>query len=125
MPALADVPQYPLRAGKRDVVVYAIQIPIGASGAVGTVDAPWPSVTVAKTADGKYDVVVPACTRLTVAPGIVSADATPAILGVVITDVAATSGTFKIQTLATIAGGAAEPESGTVINLIVHAETSR
>lgn len=125
MPALADVPQYIPNAGVRDTVVFTIEVPIGASGAVGTIVAPWPSVTVTKNGTGTYDFVVPPCTRLNVTASVLSADATPTILAAVPLARSASAGTFTLATLATIAGGAADGQNGDTILVQCIAETSR
>lgn len=123
--AAGDVPAYPLRDASREITTFRMLVPIGATGAVGTVVKNNPGLSITRAAQGDYDVVHPACARAWYTVKMRTADATPTVEACGQVDHASvnpTAGTFSFYTL-DFAGAAANPESGSAIEIIIECET--
>ncbi len=94
----------------QDVGEWVIDVPIGATGAVGTTVGP-SGVTIARTDVGLYTIVYPPMPTAYFFFSMESADATPVVFYAIITAKDTTAGTASFTTCDD-EGVAADPESG-------------
>ncbi len=121
--AAGDVPAFPQRDATREIVTFRMFVPIGATGAVGTVVKNNPGLCITRANTGDYDVVHPPCVRAWYELRLLTADASPTVdtAQVDVTSIAPTAGTFSFYTC--LSGTAANPESGSAIEIIIECET--
>jgi hypothetical protein len=105
----ADVPSYPLRAARRDVVVFEGSVVIGAAGAVSSTDVDEPTMTVTLGTTGQYALVLPPAKKGRLYWGWKTAAGTVKIA--YLTAFSPTAGTATLQ-FANDAGVATAPASG-------------
>lgn len=113
---------FPPRSLHRELWHFIIDVPIGVTGAVGTIVCPTPDVSVTRAATGSYTFTYPACIKAYFIIEVESADASPNILEVQITAKSATAGTGSFKTLDAAAADA-DPESGAHVVIHVFGET--
>jgi len=112
-----DLPSYPSHSAKRDRVLVAASQAIGAAGAVGTLTADDPGVTVTKNAAaGTYDVVFPKAIAAKIVPVVKSAAGT--VVGAYLTAYSASAGTAQVVTTAGD-GTATNPANGDELHLLL------
>ena len=118
MTAIAgDIPDYNCKSAKRDRVMLCGEQTIGAAGAVGTLVADDPGLTITKNAStGTYDIVYPKAIAAKLLCQLVSAAGTVKIVNTVA--ISASAGTAQIVTSAP-GGSATNPASGDVIHLML------
>lgn len=100
--------QYDAKSAKRDRIRMFCKIPIGATGAVGTLTKDDPDITVTRSATGTYDVTFPKGQDIHVN---VSWKSTT-LIGWRLNAYDATAGTFTVKTLAESAGTIAVTDPG-------------
>lgn len=109
-----DIPDYDLRCAKRDRCLVEADQTIGAAGAVGTLLADDPGVTIAKNAGaGTYDLTYPKAIRAQIMCNVVSAANT--VNGWRIVAINAAAGTAQIAFMA--AGVITNPANGDVLQI--------
>jgi len=118
MTAIAgDIPDYPALSAKRDRIMLCGEQPIGAAGAVGTLVAYDPGLTITKNAGaGTYDIVFPKAIAAKLLCQLVSPAGTVKIVNTV--SISASAGTAQIVTSAP-GGAATNPANGDVIHLLL------
>lgn len=117
----ADIPAYPVRAARRDIVDIEFVQTIGAAGAVGALDSDDPAVTVAKNASaGTYDITFPKCPKARLHCTLESALGT--VSQVYVAALSATAGTAQLVTRSG-GGVATDPASGDKLHVLLKLET--
>lgn len=116
-----DFPAYTKKSAKRDRYTFIADQAIGAAGAVGTLTADDPGITVAKNAGaGTYDITFPKCLAARIFATLVSAAGTVKITN--LATISATAGTAQLITSAP-GGAATNPANGDVIQLQFELDT--
>jgi len=102
--------------------IAALEINIGATGAVGSQIFGPPGVTLTRTGTGTYTLVYPAALGVAIVPYIAKS-AAPTVFDVSVTAKSATAGTATIVT-ANAAGTATDPANGDILGLLFFAKCS-
>lgn len=102
--------------------IAALEINIGATGAVGSQIFGPPGVTLTRTGTGTYTLVYPAALGVALIPYIAKS-AAPTVFDVSVTAKSATAGTATIVT-ANVAGTATDPANGDILGLLFFAKCS-
>jgi hypothetical protein len=111
-----DIADYPLRSVKRDRTILCADQVIGAAGAVGTLTADDPGVTVAKNAGtGVYDITFPKAIRATIDVSLYSPAGTVKTWWIVA--MSASAGTAQIA-IGNGGGTATNPASADVLGIV-------
>jgi len=110
------------RAVQDNLIVAALELNIGATGAVGSQIFGPPGVTFTRTGTGTYTLVYPAARGVALIP-YVAKSAVPTIFDIVVTAKSATAGTATIVTY-NGSGAATDPANGDIIGLIFFAKAS-
>lgn len=105
-----------------DLRIAALEINIGATGAVGSQIFGPPGVTLTRTGTGTYTIVYPAALGMAIIPYIAKS-AAPTVFDVSVTAKSATAGTATIVT-ANAAGTATDPANGDILGLLFFAKCS-
>lgn len=111
----SDISSFPRRTVGREWLDVYVIIPIGATGAVGTLQSEHPDITITRTGVGAYSVVAPVALNYFIDFMLVQADATPTSNTFGVTALAPTSGTFSFVCYTNLT--AAELESGSTLVL--------
>lgn len=110
-----NIASYPMKSAMRDRLIICAEQTIGAAGAVGTLRADDPGVTVAKNAGtGTYDIVFPKAIRGQLQVSLVSAAGTVKTFW--LAAFSATAGTAQLIT-GNGGGTATNPASGDILQL--------
>jgi len=102
--------------------IAALEINIGATGAVGSQIFGPPGVTLTRTGTGTYTLVYPAALGVAIVPYIAKS-AAPTVFDASVTAKSATAGTATIVT-ANAAGTATDPANGDILGLLFFAKCS-
>lgn len=117
MPA-SDATRWPVRAAQLEAIEFFMFVPIGATGAVGTVRksaGQAPELGISRSSTGTYALTYPAGKDVFIDAQLLAADATPTAASIITTAESPTAGT---ATLVAVNGtAAAEIESGSTLKL--------
>lgn len=121
--AAGDIEAFPLKDASKEIVTFRMYVPIGATGAVGTVVKNNPGLSISRANTGDYDVVHPPCVRAWYEIRLLTADASPTVdtAQVDVASINPGAGTFSFYTC--LSGTAANPESGSAIEIKIECET--
>jgi hypothetical protein len=116
--ALGDLAASPIKAATQWVILAMADIPIGAAGAVGTIDGDT-GITAVNAGTGLFTLGFPPCLKVRLNAFLKSAAAT--VTEAIVTAASATAGTATLRT--SKAGTAVNPANGDVITLYVFGQT--
>jgi hypothetical protein len=112
--ALGDLSASPVAAATQWVVIAQADIPIGAAGAVGTIDGDT-GITCVNSGTGTFNLTYPPCMKAKFQLCLQSAAAT--VTEAILTAKSATAGTAALRT--SKAGTATNPANGDVITVLI------
>lgn len=114
--ALADHKAVPMKTPRAEKWMICVDCPIGATGAVGTLDGDTLDFTVTRDSQGTYSITYPPCVKAWVQ--VVAVSASPTIISTVCTARSATAGTATFETH-NEAAAATDPANGDTLQFII------
>ena len=110
----ADIADYPFKAARREGSFISMLVPIGATGAVGTLDVDDPGMSISRASQGVYNVVFPTCPAGRIHVSIVKSAARTIISAFGASTPSFTAGTWQFHCV-DAAGAATDPANGDIL----------